>query len=166
MDLLGFNSQPGTGVQAAVHFCFSEPVNHYPKPWLQGRCKYKLSDYYVGLILQATIRGVVVDFRLQQISKVFSFVVASRNVGFHIYNLRSFSCDQYVLYFNLWSDDGAQWRAEFAKYCLEEANQWTEVTGRREKLRNSYANFVRSNSHLSGAKCSAWQKCSTSVNFP
>jgi hypothetical protein len=88
MDLLGFNSQPGIGVQAAVHFCFGEPVNHYPKPWLQGRCKYKVSDYYVGLILQATIRGVVVDFRPQQISKVFSFVVASRNVGFHIYNLR------------------------------------------------------------------------------
>jgi hypothetical protein len=46
--------------------------------------------------------GSAADFRPQKISDaVFKFVVASRNVGFHIYNLKSFACDQYQIFFNL-----------------------------------------------------------------
>jgi hypothetical protein len=50
----------------------------------------------------------VVDFRPQQIfDRVFKFVVVSRNVGFHIYKLRSFSCDEHHIFFNLWNNGGA-----------------------------------------------------------
>jgi hypothetical protein len=59
------------------------------------------SDFSIGKILQATIGGTVANFRPQWISdRVYKFVVAFKNVGFHIYNLRSFSCDQYKIFFS------------------------------------------------------------------
>jgi hypothetical protein len=49
--------------------------------------------------LEATLGGYAADFRIVQIAYwVFKFVVALRNVDFHIYNLRSFSCDQYKIF--------------------------------------------------------------------
>jgi hypothetical protein len=111
MALLGLNFQPKVGVQAAIRSRYGEPVNFFPLRGVQefflivsvGSCKYRLSEDSIGLILQATLGGVVADFRPQQISDwVFKFVVTSKNVGFHIYNLQSFSCDQYMIFFNLW----------------------------------------------------------------
>jgi hypothetical protein len=93
---------PGIGVQSTIRAKFGESINHLPNSESTGflllvsfgRCKFKLSEYSVGLILQATIGGAAVDFRPQQISdRVFSFVVASQNVGFHVYNLKSYNCD-------------------------------------------------------------------------
>jgi hypothetical protein len=75
-----------------------------------GRCKFKLSKQCIGFRLQATLGGNAADFRLQFISdRVYNFVVASHNVGFHIFNLRSFSCEQYKIFFNLWGNGGAHW---------------------------------------------------------
>jgi hypothetical protein len=108
MDLRDLNLQPGLGVQTAIRARFVEPVNFFPISGLKefffivsvGHCKFRLSEESIGFILQATLGGVAVDFRPTQISvRVFKFVVASRNVGFHIYNLRSFSCDQYKIFF-------------------------------------------------------------------
>jgi hypothetical protein len=54
----------------------------------------------VGFLLQTTIGGVAIDFRPQQLSeRVFKFKMNSRNVGFHVYNLRSFTRDQYKVFF-------------------------------------------------------------------
>jgi hypothetical protein len=56
--------------------------------------------------------GVAADFRPQQISdRVFKIVVFSRNVGFHIYNLKAYSCDQYKVFFHRWGGGGAKWRS-------------------------------------------------------
>jgi hypothetical protein len=136
MDLHVLNFQPGVGVQAAIRARYGEPVNHFPVQGLKefflivsvGRCKFKLTEHTIGFLLQATLGGTAVDFKLQQISNmVFKFVVASRNVGFHIYNLRSFSCEEYHIFFNLWNNGGAHWQSEAAKYFKEAAAQWTEV---------------------------------------
>jgi hypothetical protein len=136
MDLPSLNFQPGVGVQAAIRARYGESVNHFPIQGLKefflivsvGRCKFKLSKHTIGSLLQATLGGTTVDFRPQQISDmVFKFVVASHNVGFHIYNLRSFSCDEYHVFFNLWNNGGAHWQSKAAKYFKEEAAQWTEV---------------------------------------
>jgi hypothetical protein len=82
-------------------------------------------------------------FRPQQISdRVFKFVVASRNVGFHIYNLRSFSCEQYKIYFNLWSNGGPNWVSEAEKFFKEEECQWSLVSHRKAKNSRSYAEVV------------------------
>jgi hypothetical protein len=108
-----------------------------------GRCKYRLSEHSIGFILQATLLGVTADFRPQQISdRVFKFVVASRNVGFHIYNLRSFSCEQYKIYFNLWSNGGPNWVSEVEKFFKEEECQWSLVSHRKAKNSRSYAEVV------------------------
>jgi hypothetical protein len=158
MDLPELNHQPGVGVQAAIRDRYGEPVNFFPIGNLSefflivsvGRCKYKLTEYSIGHILQATLGGTAVDFRPQQISDgVFKFVVASKNVGFHIYNLCSFSCDQYQVFFNLWSGGGAQWKSELEKYDREQEEQWTTVHCRNVK--KSYANAVRNHHRLTGA---------------
>jgi hypothetical protein len=159
MDLSGWNFQPGVGVQAAIHAHYGEPVNHFPVQGLMefflivslGRCKFNLLEKTIGFLLEATIGGTAVDFRLQQISdRVFKFVVASHNVGFHNYNLRSFSCEEYHIFFNLWSNGGAHWQSESEKYFKEEAAQWTKVKGKRSSQRKSYADIVKSR-RVSGA---------------
>jgi hypothetical protein len=118
MNLQDLNFQPGVGDQNAIRARFGEPVNHYPIHGLKEffllvsvrRCKYQLSDNSIEKILQATIGGSAADFRPQWISdRVYKFIVASKNVGFHVYNHRSYSCDQYKVFFHLWSNDGARW---------------------------------------------------------
>jgi hypothetical protein len=85
-------------------------VNYFPIHMLKefyllvsvGHSKFQLSEHSIGLIFHAKLGGVVADFRLQQISdQVFQFMVSSHNVGFHIYNQRSFSGEQYKIFFNL-----------------------------------------------------------------
>jgi hypothetical protein len=74
----------------------------------------------VGLLLQATLGAVAADFRPQLISdRVFKFVVAFLNVDFHIYSLRTYSYDQYQLFFNLRGDGGAHWTSEYKKFVQE-----------------------------------------------
>jgi hypothetical protein len=89
---------------------FGESVNYFPIHMLKefyllvsvGHSKFQLSEHSIGLIFHAKLGGVVADFRLQQISdQVFQFMVSSHNVGFHIYNQRSFSGEQYKIFFNL-----------------------------------------------------------------
>jgi hypothetical protein len=160
MDLSGLNLQPGVGVQAAIRARYGEPVNHFPVQGLNeffhivsvGRCKLKLLEKTIGFLLQATIDGSVVDFRPQQISdRAFRFVVASRNVGFHIYNLWSFSCEEYHIFFNLWNNGGAHWQSESEKYFKEEEEaQWNEVKGKRSSQWKSYADIAKSR-RVSGA---------------
>jgi hypothetical protein len=136
MDLSELNLNPGRGVQAAILSHFGEHANFSPRHGSKefvllvsvGRCKFWLSESLVDLILQATMDGSAADFRPIQIADhVFKFIVASRNVGFHVYNLRSFSCDQYKIFFNLWGGDGANWQAEFHRYVQEEHDRWTPV---------------------------------------
>jgi hypothetical protein len=79
---------------------------------------------------------------------VFKFVVASKNVGFHIYKLPS-SCDQYKIFFNLWSIGGAHWKSGLDKYDREQEEQWTTIHG--GNVKKSYASVVRNHHRLTGA---------------
>jgi hypothetical protein len=138
MDFPGLCFRLGIGVQSAIRDRFGEPVNYFPLPGLKeffliasfGRCKFKLSEDSVGVLLQATLGGVAADFRAQQISdRVFKFVLASKNVGLHVYNLKVYSCDQYKIFFHLYGNGGANWVSEYKKYVSEEAAEWTFVSG-------------------------------------
>jgi hypothetical protein len=151
MEFSGINFHLGVGVQAAIRDHFGEHVNFFPESSLKeffllvsvGRCKYMLNEKYIGHILQATLGGCVVDFRPQPISdQVFKFVVASHNVGFHIYNLRSYSCKQYKVFFHLWSNGGAHWISELTKYEQEEDDQWTMILSKKSRRAKSYADVV------------------------
>jgi hypothetical protein len=74
---------------------------------LMGRCKYSLSEQSIGFIVQATLCGVAANFKPTQLSgRVFKFVVASHNVGFHTFHLKSYTCDQYKIFFHLWGNAG------------------------------------------------------------
>jgi hypothetical protein len=155
MDLSSLNFQPGAGVQATIRARYGEPTNHFPVHGLKefflivsvGRCKFKLSEQTIGFLLQATIGGTAVDFRPQQLSdRVFKFVVASCNVGFHIYNLISFSCEEYHIFFNLSNNGGAHWQSESKKYFKEEENQWTYT------VKPNGAHFIRGRKPLSETK--------------
>jgi hypothetical protein len=82
---------------------------------------------------------------------VFKVVVASRNVSFHIYNLKSFACDQYKKKFNLWGRGGPNWIAECRKFLLEEDSQWTMVHHRKHSMKLSYHDVTRQGYRLTGA---------------
>jgi hypothetical protein len=160
MDLLGLNFQPGIRVQAAVQCRYGESTS--PASGLDsmdffllvsvGRCKYRVSEHSVGLIFQATLGGCVVDFKpLQIVERVFRFSVASKNVGFHIYKLGSFSCDQYQIFFNLWGNGCAHWISKSEKIYKEEQDKWQVVQRRKINPKKSYAEMVRNQPKLSGA---------------
>jgi hypothetical protein len=65
MELPSLSFRPGVGVQLAIRQRFGEPVNYFPIQGLKeffmvvsvGRCKYELSEYSIGMILQATLGG-------------------------------------------------------------------------------------------------------------
>jgi hypothetical protein len=116
--------------------------------WLLQIC---LSEQSVGFLLQTTIGSVAIDFRPQQLSeRVFKFKMNSRNVGFHVYNLRSFTRDQYKVFFHLWGNEGPHWTSEAKKYYQEEDNQWETISHNRNQNR-SYVSVLKGPARLSGA---------------
>jgi hypothetical protein len=159
MDPPDLNFQPGLGVQSTTWHRSSEPANFFPIKGLMefslvvsvGKCKFRLNEHYVGLILQATLGGTAADFRPEQLSDgVFHFVVASKDVGFHIYKLRSFVCEQYHIFFNLWGNGGSNWVQEFHNFLAEEEDQWTFVH-HKNMTHKSYRDVVKGFHLLSGA---------------
>lgn len=99
-----------------------------------GRCKFRLNPSSIGVILQATIGGFVALFRVSQLlDRTFKFFVSSRQVGFSVVNLRSFSCDFYSLTFHLWGNNGPNWRREFALFLAEEERSWHSAPRRHAK---------------------------------
>jgi hypothetical protein len=161
MALSGLSFLPSFGVQSAIRDRYGAPVNHFPalknKEFILiasfGRCKFQLSESNVGLILQATVGGFATDFRPVMLSdRVFKFVVSSKEVAFHIFNLKSFSCDNYKIFFSLWGNGGAHWNSEYKKYLLEEEQEWTTVLSKKAKASQaSRANDVKASHSLSGA---------------
>lgn len=111
---------------------------------------FELSVASVGLILQATIGGAATDFRVCQLSdRVFRFTVSSEPVGFYIYNLFSFECKLYKLFFHLWGNGGPNWHFEFQLFLDEEERSW-EKSAPRGQQKKSFAEVVKS-TPLSGA---------------
>lgn len=107
-----------------------------------GRCKFRLSPSLVEHILQAVIGGFPRAFDVVQLSdRVFRFSVASQLVGFHIYNLRSFECVDYKVFFHLWHNGGPNYVVEYRNWSLEEAAEWKEAA-KRKTVRLTGANAV------------------------
>lgn len=122
MDLPGLDSRPGKVIAAEIWRHFSSPVSFDPlSSPLEfflvlsfGRCKYRLSKLSVAYILQAVIGGDAPSFRVLQLGdRVFRFSVHSRQVGFHVYKLRSYECSAFKIFFNLWHRGGPSFRSEF-----------------------------------------------------
>lgn len=136
MDLPGLNPRPGRVVAAEILRRFGSSVCAPSSPTSPefflvisfGRCLFRLSEQSVASILQAVLGGHASAFRVLQLSdRVFRFSVASPAVRFHVYNLRSFECSQFRIFFHLWNGGGPNHMAEFQRWQLEEAAQWTTI---------------------------------------
>jgi hypothetical protein len=72
-----------------------------------GCAKFKLDIDTVSLALESCLGGssedlTVVHFR----ERVFRFSLASKQVGFMVSSVKSFSCSAFKCYFNLWGNGG------------------------------------------------------------
>jgi hypothetical protein len=52
-------------------------------------------------------------------------------VGLYIYKLKHFKCDNFVVYFHLWNNGGANWQKEFQAFQHEEIDSWQTVAPRK-----------------------------------
>jgi hypothetical protein len=70
-------------------------------------CKLHLDSILVTSLLQAAIGGIDRDFNVLPLSdRVFRFSVSCKQVGFFVYNLRFFHCEEFSVFFHLWNDGG------------------------------------------------------------
>lgn len=136
MDFPGLNFRPGKVVEAEILRRHGLPVCHvpalrFPEFFLVlsfGRCKYRLSEQSAATILQAVIGGAVALFRVTSLGdRIFRFSVSSRAVGFHIYNLHSYECSNFKIFFNLWHGGGPNYKVEYRRWEAEEQAKWTTV---------------------------------------
>lgn len=137
MELPGLNFRPGKVIQAEVLRKFGLPVcRNFSSPSSPefflvvsfGRCKFRLTESSVATILQSVIGGVAGAFNVCSLGDcVFRFSVSSQAVGFHIYKLRSFECQSFKLFFNLWHGGDPNFRAKYRRWEADESAQWTTV---------------------------------------
>lgn len=80
-----------------------------------GRSSVRLNEDSVGLLLQASIGGSAKDFNVMHLSGLmFRFSVSCQEAGFMIYNLKTFACKQFAIFFFLWGGGGPNWRHDHA----------------------------------------------------
>ena len=117
-----FNTRPGCVVEAEIlhHFCSTingDPASKAKAFFLVlsvGRCKFRLFVHLVEHLLQAVLGSFPKAFQVVQLAdRVFRFSVASQLVSFHIFNLRSFECDDFKVFFHLWHDGGPNYQVEY-----------------------------------------------------
>ena len=159
MALPGLSFSMGLPVQDEIRATLGVPVSSSRSDSFFlvaafGRCKFRLTEFSVGLILQATIGGSTTCFKVSTLSyRVFKFSVASKEVGLIVHRLTSFECPLFKLYFHLWGGGGPDWRAEHKLFLEEERNSWSHAPSSRPRAL-SFADAVRkpmANPPLSGA---------------
>jgi hypothetical protein len=108
-----------------------------------SRSKLRLSADSVGAILQSVIGGSADLFSVVELEQqLFKFSVINRVVGLHVYGLKSFSCDSFKLFFQLWNPSGlAQARISAAS---DSGPRYEWVQKRPRKTGKSYAAVVKS----------------------
>lgn len=142
MDPPGLNLRPSRAMEAEIRRRFGLPVCHDPSNFSSefflvlsfGQCQFRLTESSTANILQSVIGGVASKFRVCALGdRVFWFLVSSPAVGFHIYNLKSFECSQFKLFFNLWHGGGPLYKLVFRRWEVEEAARWTTVPSSSSK---------------------------------
>lgn len=68
--------------------------------------------------------------------------MAMKEVGFFVYNLRSYGCKEFKVLFHLWGNGGPQALREQEAWEKEQDDQWTPIEKKKSKNR-SYADVVR-----------------------
>lgn len=157
MALLGLSFSPGLRVQDEIRATLGVPVSSSISDSFLlvaafGRCKFKLSERSVALILQATIGGSANCFKVAKLSdRVFKFTVACNESGLFIRRLFAFECDLYKVSFHLWGNGGPNWHRELELFRREEENSWHLANGNRQS-KPSYVAIARSAARSSSVK--------------
>jgi hypothetical protein len=93
-----------------------------------GRSKFKLDIHTVSVVLQACFGGIASRFHVKILKdRTSRFSVASRSVGFHIYNIGKFLDKGFQFSINLSGEGGPNWKFEEAKFYIEQDKEWTQV---------------------------------------
>ncbi|KAL6641569.1 hypothetical protein ACP70R_019750 [Stipagrostis hirtigluma subsp. patula] len=172
MDLPNLDYATGIRIQSEIWEKFGCPVVFSEGRGLKefflvlsiGRCKFRITDNSVSNLLQALLGGNAFSFNVVPLGdRVFRFSVASKAVGFFIYNIfKSFECEIFKIKINLWGQGGPH-PSEYKNWEKEEQSQWVEVKGKKGKLA-SYADVVRQNQQkFSGANAVPVAKASSTV---
>jgi hypothetical protein len=104
----------------------------------------------VGFLLQSFIGGATDLFKVSPLSdRVFRFSLSCKDVGFTVYQLRSYACSTFKAYLHLWNSGSPNWIKEWQRFSEEESKSWKLVSYRRSSP-VSFADVVRKPA-LSGA---------------
>lgn len=160
MEIPPLNLRPGRVVEAEILRRFGTPVNFDPSSPLPefflvlsvGRCKFRLSPITVGCILQSVLGGSRHAYRVSQLNdRVFRFSVRSKQVGFHVFQLRNFECAEFRVFFHLWQNGGPNFKLEYRNWLAEEAAKWSEVARRTSSTQSKRPTHVPRPVRLTGA---------------
>jgi hypothetical protein len=116
------------------------------------RFLFRLTEESVALALQSCLGGCADKFHVKFLStNHFRFSVASKHVGFLVYNLRRVISSSFDVYFHLWNNGTPHWEREKRAWEIEQEKQWTAVLSKcamrqakvKEKAQNSIPKKVR-----------------------
>jgi hypothetical protein len=140
VDRLDFDQ--GLVFQDEVRRRFKSPV-HRPFPSPHGsffllvtfrRFLFRLTEDSVSLALQSCLGGRASDFHVKFLSNNhFRFSVFSKEVGFHIYNLRRVTTSSFDVYFHLWNNGTPHREREKRAWEIEQEKEWTKVLSKSAK---------------------------------
>ena len=92
------------------------------------RARFRLDCHTVSVTLQSCFGGYPQGFRVLHLKdRSFKFSVASKAVGFEIYNQGRVVEKDFELVFNLWGFGGPNWLREEQLFYREEEASWTLV---------------------------------------
>jgi hypothetical protein len=147
-----FNFARGTQFAEDIFKNFGHSVNFSPRfrkrPFFLvaafGHANFKLDVHTVSVSLQACFGGKASQFQVPLLrGRVFRFAVASRSIGFEIYNSGKISEKDFVLHFHLWGRGGPNWEFEEKKLYLEQDSEWTLVQRSKNKDATKLSVFKR-----------------------
>ena len=89
----------------------------------------------MGVTLQSCFGGSAKLFKVKHLKeRSFRFSIASKFVGFHIYNSGKISEKDFECSFHLWGKGGPNWKFEESKYYKELDAKWTMVNRSRPSV--------------------------------
>lgn len=107
------------------------------------RYTFRLDEATVSQALFSVLGGSSTCFHVRRESeRQFRFSVASKAVGYMVYNLRRVIARHFDVYFHLWRDGGADWRRDQASWEKEEEDHWTVVTSKQSKKMAKKVSFA------------------------
>jgi hypothetical protein len=110
-----------------------------------SRACFRLNTHTVAIALQACFGGSASKFRVHTLrDRTFRFLVASKSVGFEIYNARKISEKDFEILFNLWGNGGPNCLVDERKYYSELDSSWTTVYRKKTSVfyRLKFQNLV------------------------